>query len=113
MQLEEVEDFLREFKVKLKIWDILFYSRDKNRQTLADLEITALYRKEIIENITSQDYSEGPLEEKMLQGAKMWVFGKTVKKKEVYIKITLGNENQPVVCISFHLAKHPMNYPLK
>jgi len=43
----------------------------------------------------------------------MWVFGKTIKEKEVYIKITMGVKDNSVICISFHLARHKMNYPLK
>jgi hypothetical protein len=43
----------------------------------------------------------------------MWVFGKLVNRKEVYIKISLGNENSGVVCISFHIAEYPMAYPYK
>lgn len=60
-----------------------------------------------------KDYSKGPMEEKLYGGADMWVFGKTVKKKEVYIKITIGAMSNSVICISFHLAQHKMNYPLK
>ena len=43
----------------------------------------------------------------------MWVFGKDVKGQEVYIKITLGLPNSSTICISFHIAEHPMTYPLK
>ncbi len=43
----------------------------------------------------------------------MWVFGKDVKGKEVYIKITLGKPNSHTICISFHKAEFPMSYPLK
>jgi hypothetical protein len=43
----------------------------------------------------------------------MWVFGKQLKNKEVYIKVSMGRENNGAVCISFHIAEHPMNYPLK
>jgi hypothetical protein len=56
---------------------------------------------------------EGPLEEKLYGGSDMWVFGKTLKKKEVYIKITLGAYGGSVICISFHLAEYKMQYPLK
>jgi hypothetical protein len=42
----------------------------------------------------------------------MWVFGKDVKGQEVYIKITLG-KGSSALCISFHIAEHPMNYPFK
>jgi len=30
-----------------------------------------------------------------------------------FIKITLGIEGSSVICISFHLAEHKMQYPLK
>ena len=111
--IEDVDQFLREFKVKMSIWDVLFSTREKNIQALSDLEITPIYRKEILNELEPLDYSQGPLEDKMLNGAEMWVFGKTIKTKEVYIKITMGKPSLSVMCISFHLAEHPMNYPLK
>ena len=111
---EEVNRFLREFKTKLKIWDIIYRDdRGKNTETLLQLEITPHERKKIIENIETRDYSEGPLEEKLYGGSPMWIFGKMVKKQEVYIKITMGKPNNSVICISFHIAEYPMNYPLK
>lgn len=60
------------------------------------------------------DYSEGPLKEDFYGGNhEMWVFGKEMKKKEVYIKITLGNRGDDAICISFHLAEHPIKYPFR
>jgi len=110
----EVEEFLRNFKPKMNIWDVLFYdSRSKNIQTLLDLEISRNYRVQVLEELDYRDYSEGPLKDNMLEEADMWVFGKTIKSQEVYIKITMGNPNRSVICISFHLAEYPMNYPLK
>ena len=32
---------------------------------------------------------------------------------ETYIKITMGKPNLKTICISFHQAEHPMDYPLK
>ena len=110
----EVTSFLRNFKEKMKFWDVLFRDdRGKNSQTLIDLELRPIERKAILEALETKDYSEGPLEEKLYGGADMWVFGKTVKKKEVYIKITMGAMGSSVICISFHLSQHKMNYPLK
>jgi hypothetical protein len=43
----------------------------------------------------------------------MWVFGKNVKGQEVYIKIMLGQPGRSTICISFHIAEHPLNYPFK
>ena len=43
----------------------------------------------------------------------MWVFGKDVKGREVHIKIMISNLNGQTICISFHLAEYPLNYPFK
>lgn len=109
-----VTSFLKDFKDKMKFWDVLFRDdRGKNAQALVDLELRPIDRKTILEALATKDYSEGPLEEKLYGGSDMWVFGKTIKKKEVYIKITMGAIGIGVICISFHLAQHKMNYPLK
>ncbi len=112
-EAKEVDVFLREFKLKMQIWDVLFLSRNKNIQTLAELEITPAYRIKVLETLINKDYAQGPLRDEMLNGADMWVFGKMIKGKEVYIKITLGKPNTSVICISFHTAEYPMSYPLK
>lgn len=110
----EVASFLKDFKEKMRFWDVLFRDeRGKNAQALVDLELRPIDRKAILEALEAKDYSEGPLEETLYKGTDMWVFGKTIKKKEVYIKITMGAAGSSVICISFHLAQHKMNYPLK
>ena len=111
---QEVEIYLKELKVKIEFFGILFFDdRGKNQQTLHDLEISPASRKETIRLLKVEDYSQGPLDEKMHGILPMWIFGKQVKNKEVYIKISKGLENNNAVCISFHIAEHPMNYPLK
>ena len=109
-----VASFLKDFKEKMGFWDVLFRDdRGKNAQALVDLELRPVERKAILEALETRDYCEGPLEEKLYGGADLWVFGRTIKKKEVYIKITMGAMGSSVICISFHLAQHKMNYPLK
>lgn len=111
---EQVEDFLKRFKEKIKVFDIVFRDdRGKNIQTLALLEITPTYRKDVILNINTEDYSEGPIVDTLNMMGEMWVFGKDVKGHEVYIKITLGLPGSSTICISFHLAEHKMKYPFK
>lgn len=111
---KEVASFLKGFKEKMRFWNILFRDdRGKNTQALVDLELRPIDRKSSLEALVTKDYSEGPIEEKLYGGSDMWVFGKTIKKKEVYIKITLGAQGSSVICISFHLAEHKMQYPLK
>lgn len=110
----QVLAFLKDFKEKMSFWGVLFRDdRGKNAQTLIDLEIRPIERKSILEKLEVKDYSEDPLKDTIYNSTDMWVFGKMVKKQEVYIKITFGVKNSSVICISFHLAEYPMNYPLK
>ena len=110
----EVASFLKNFKKKMQFWDVLFRDdRGKNAQALVDLELSPLDRKAILKSLETKDYSKGPLEEKLYGGADMWIFGKSVRKKEIYIKITMGAMGSSAICISFHLAQHKMSYPLK
>lgn len=111
---QAVASFLKEFKEKMGFWDVLFRDdRGKNAQALIDLELRHIERKKILELLETKDYSEGPLEEILYKGSDMWVFGKLIKNKEIYIKITMGALGCEVICISFHLAQHKMIYPLK
>lgn len=110
----EVQRFLRTFHAKLKVFDILFRDdREKDRKTLLDLDITPVYRIEIIKSLAVTDYSAGPIVSDLGKNTEMWVFGKDVKQREVYIKISLGFPNASVICISFHLAEHDLSYPFK
>lgn len=113
-QTVQIALFLENFKVKLGIWGVILRSdRQKNTQTLADLEITFNDVKEILADLVLEDYSEGPLPETFYGGSEMWVFGRVIKSHEIYIKITLGLPSNPTICISFHVAEFPMTYPLR
>lgn len=95
------------------MYGILILKRDKNRQTMIDLELTGAAIEKIMDQLIVEDYSEGPLDEDWYGGKKMWVFGKQVKGDEIYIKITLGGPQSQTICISFHLSEYPMHYPFK
>lgn len=111
---DAVSRFLKDFKSKMKIWDVLFRDdRGKNTQTLLDLEITPNARKAVLEKLEVDDYSEGPLSDTLNMRTDMWVFGKMIEEREVYIKITMGHPGAAVICISFHIAEYKMTYPLK
>ena len=111
---EEVSQFLNEFKVKMKVFQILFRDeRKKNTQALLSLEMTPDARKKIIESLEVEDFCEGPIDDKLYGVASMWVFGKNFKKTEIYIKISMGRPNNSVLCVSFHDAEHKMSYPFK
>lgn len=54
---QQVKEFLKELLIKMKLWDILFLDgREKNSQTLADLELMPNERKKIIEKLEVDDY---------------------------------------------------------
>lgn len=61
----------------------------KNIQALADLNLTAEQRKEIILHLTPEDYIEGPVTDRDRGGEDIWIFGKQVRGEEVYIKLKL------------------------
>ncbi|MCE7063912.1 hypothetical protein [Dyadobacter sp. CY326] len=111
----EVEQFLGEFFVKYRIFDIRFMERTntKNLDTFAQLELTASKRRQIIESLKVANYVAGPIDDILYKIASLWIFGQHYKSQEIYIKISLGNANSNVICISFHVAEHPMIYPFK
>jgi hypothetical protein len=108
-----VKSFLQELKQLIKTLGIIFLNRPKNSiQHLADLSITAKMREEIILNLDIEDYIEGPLEETQQGGTEMWVFGKVIKGHQIYIKLTIAKITGQAICISFHKAEAPMDFPL-
>lgn len=110
---KDVSAFINRLQAKAKIFGIVFEdNRPKNLIALTKLEITPAERERIVLEIKPEDYSEGPKPEDFFGGdAEMYVFGKVVKNEEIYIKITLGRPDSSAICISFHLAEHPMKYP--
>lgn len=111
---DDVEEFLKKLKFKLNFWGVLFRDeRNKNSQALLDLNITSAYRIEVIKNLQVIDYSEGPHKDNLYKLSDMWIFGKAIKNTEIYIKISLGNKDSKVICISFHPASSSMDYPFK
>lgn len=112
--IEDVAKFLNLFHEKMKVFGILYRDdRGKNQETLEALEIVPSYRKIVIESLKAEDYVQGPVVDELNKLGEMWVFGKDVKQREVYIKIAIGNENSQTICISFHLAEHPLKYKFK
>lgn len=109
----EVEAFLRDFKAKLGVWSVLFSRRPKNDQTLLALEMTYHQAEALLGDLTAEMYSEGPLAGEVPHGPPLWVFGRIIKNREVYIKISMGPPGTQVLCISFHFSEHPMKFPFR
>ena len=108
----EIESFLADFKVKLKIFKVFFKNREKNEQALYDLEITPKQREDYLLNLKVIDYSSGPNDDLFdPESPPNYEFGITINGKEIYIKINMGKPGKSVMCISFHLAEYKMKYP--
>ena len=89
---DEVQSFLEQFHLKVRVFGILFRDdRGKNQKTLEELDI-------------SQDYVAGPVADTLNKLGEMWIFGKSVKKREVYIKVQINAYINAPICISFHLG---------
>lgn len=112
---EEVEAFLKEFKERTKRFRLLYVDeKPSNIDTLNILEITPKGRDKYVLSLTSENYCQGPDKNHYPGQNDVWVFGKLIKGKEVYIKIFINaKQNLPNVCISFHIAEYPLTYPLK
>ena len=114
VSITDVEYFLNEFKFKLGFWGLIYRSdRDKNKRTLLELDFDVSKLRKILENLEIEDYVEGPVSDTLYRISPMWIFGKEIKGQEIYIKISMGNENDKVLCISFHFAEFTLIYPLK
>ena len=107
---QEVEQFLNQFNIKFDVWGIFYLNRDKNNEALKALGFTAKARDEIVRQLKSDDYVE-TLQADFFN--EMWVFGRDVDGSELYIKIALGQPNSNTICISFHVAEHPIKYVYK
>lgn len=110
---DEVALFLSNFKSKLNIWGYLLMHRSKNTNTLLELELTSQKVRQLLLELEVEDFSEGPLEDEIIHFTELWVFGKTIKERAVYIKIALGQFNEQTICISFHFAEYPMTFPFR
>jgi len=111
--IEQVRQFLNAFKTKARIFGIVYRDdRHENEYALAELEISHLDRDKIILGLKAEDFSE-TIKDTLNKGTDLWVFGKVYKKREIYIKITLGRQSNSPVCISFHPAKTRIKYQFK
>jgi len=113
---EEVERFLKDFTFKLDFWGLYIRTdrtNPKNENTLLALEFKHVHVRDILKKLEPEDYSKGPVADTLYKLSDMWIFGKMVKGKEVYIKIQLGPPASQTICISFHFSEHKMEYPLK
>lgn len=115
LKKDEIRNFLKEFKViasKGRGIDVI--PRRENIEDLAQLGLTKKNRNEEIIKLSLADYCKDPEPDKDKPG-KIWIFGKQIGNKEVYIKLKIAQvgEEKIAKCLSFHTAKFPLCYPYK
>lgn len=110
---DEVERFLSDLKIKITTFEMVIERREKNLETLAELEILgskSFYIDEI-NKLTYKNYFRGPFTDTQNSG-EYWEFGTEISSKQIYIKINYGLTNKPCILISFHFAENEMKFPL-
>ncbi len=123
----EVEHFLEsvhtildseEFDIHKDVTVILSTKSDElmmfsNYYTIVDLEYDISDIVERIKELIVSDFSERIVDKDDLEPPALFVFGKEINKKQVYIKLKIKNNerNGRVLIISFHYAEHKMLFP--
>ena len=80
--------------------------------TIVDLDYDNMDVVNRLRELTILDYSETLFDKEDENPPLLFVFGKDINGKEVYIKLKIkGAETKKVLCVSFHYAKYKMDYP--
>lgn len=80
--------------------------------TLLDLDYDMEDVVERLKELTVAEYSETKIDKDDLNPPLLFVFGKDINSKLVYVKLKIKGESQRhVLCVSFHYAKEKMTFP--
>lgn len=80
--------------------------------TLLDLDYDVSDVIERLKELTVQEYSETKIDKDDLNPPLLFVFGKDINNRLVYVKLKIkGEQKKHVLCVSFHYAKDKMDFP--
>lgn len=80
--------------------------------TLLDLDYDMGDVVERLKELTLAEYSETKIDKDDLNPPLLFVFGKNINSKLVYVKLKIkGDQQRHVLCVSFHYAKENMTFP--
>lgn len=121
-----VKAFLEELKEVLEAEDfniddnllIIKSSKDEieysTNYTMMDLDYDSSDIVERLKELTVLEYSETLIDKDDDKPPLLFVFGKDINSKLIYIKLKIkGETKKKVLCLSFHYAKHDMEFPYK
>lgn len=80
--------------------------------TLLDLDYDTEDVVARLKELTIAEYSETKIDRDDLNPPLLFVFGKDINSKLVYVKLKIkGDQHRHVLCVSFHYAKEKMIFP--
>lgn len=111
--LLEKEDFNVDIDLTLiqknKKGDNIYYSTP---YTLVDLEYDVEDVVDRLKELKLEEYSETKIDRDDSRPPLLFVFGKNINNRLVYIKLKIKEKHKKhVVCVSFHYAKEKMTFP--
>ena len=107
-----VVDFLKRFKALADADRIHFYDRDSTIATLTHLGVTFKQAKAAIMGLRVSNYYRGIGTPRKRADEEICEFGIEGLGIPVYVKLEIDNKRKKAFCISFHVAKWQMEYPL-
>ena len=117
--LEELKEVLESEDFKIDE-DLLVIRSSKEeveystQYTIVDLEYDSFDIVERLKELTVSECSATLLDKDDDKPPLLFVFGKDINAKLVYIKLKIkGETNKKVLCLSFHYAKYDMKFPYK
>lgn len=84
--------------------------RFSTKYTMVDLDYDSYDVAERLKELTVREYSETLLDRDDDEPPLLFVFGKDISGRLIYIKLKM-KRNKKVVCVSFHYAKWKMEFP--
>ena len=79
--------------------------------TLLDLDYDAEDVVERLKELKVEEYSETKIDKDDVNPPILFVFGKGINGKLIYVKLKIRDQKKQVVCVSFHYAKDKMEFP--
>lgn len=64
-----------------------------------------------LKELQVEEYSETKIDKDDVDPPILFVFGKDINGKLVYVKLKIRDQQKKVVCVSFHYAKDKMQFP--
>ncbi len=87
---DDVEKHIDNLKQKIRGFNLIILEREKNRKTLAELEIVQSDCKDYIGELTCENYFRGPTADMENEG-EFWEFGTMIKEEKFTLKLTTAN----------------------